>query len=47
MTGGHWFWDEKQNNVSELVADAHLESASGFFLLSSKFLWSQGFLRCP
>ena len=47
MTGGHWFWDEKQNNVSELVAAAHLESASGFFLLSSKFLWRQGFLRCP
>ena len=47
MTGGQWFWDAKQNNVSKLVRAAHLESASGFFLLSSKYLWRQGFVRCP
>jgi hypothetical protein len=47
IIGGQWFWDERKLNITTLVKDADLRPAASFFLLSSKFLWRQGFVRCP
>ena len=47
MIGGHWNDNLKTMNVSELVHKAGIPAAASYFLLSSKFLWRQGFLRCP
>lgn len=42
MVGGHWFYDKE--TWGELTSQ--LEFADAFLLLS-KFLWRQGYVRCP
>ena len=45
MLGGHWFYDGAGYDVAGIGANYSMITSS--FLLSSKYLWRQGFLRCP
>ena len=47
MIGGQWYFNEKHANLTTLITASRLNQAAGFFLLSSKFLWRQGYVRCP
>jgi hypothetical protein len=46
MIGGQWAFDTHLN-VSTGLAEMGLTQISTAFLLSSKFLWRQGYVRCP
>ena len=47
MIGGQWYFNSRHANLTTLITAARLNQAAGFFLLSSKFLWRQGYVRCP
>jgi len=48
MIGGHWFYDDHSYNISKgLAATSSGSQLSDGFLLASKFLWRQGYIRCP
>ena len=47
IIGGQWDFDSSRFNLTMLDEESGMPEASGFFLLSSKFLWRQGFVRCP
>ena len=47
IIGGQWDFDDRRFNMTALDGASGMPEASGFFLLSSKFLWRQGFVRCP
>lgn len=44
MVGGHWSWN-KEYDISAMSSNYSTLSSS--FLLSSKYLWRQGIIRCP
>lgn len=44
MVGGHWSWN-KEYDISEMSSNYSTLSSS--FLLSSKYMWRQGYVRCP
>jgi len=50
MIGGMWFFEDNRYNISQGLID-YLGSSgkqlSDGFLLASKFLWRQGYVRCP
>ena len=45
MLGGHWFYDSADYDIAGIGANYSMITSS--FLLSSKYLWRQGFVRCP
>jgi len=46
MIGGQWGYDTAYN-VSKAVDSVDLTQMSDAFLLGAKYLWRQGYLRCP
>merc|ERR1711998_442935 len=47
MIGGQWDYESSSYNVSAAVHAIDLKQMADSFLLASKYLWRQGFLRCP
>mmetsp|Transcript_73800 Transcript_73800/g.210475 ORF Transcript_73800/g.210475 Transcript_73800/m.210475 type:complete len:697 (-) Transcript_73800:230-2320(-) len=47
MIGGQWDFADASFNMSHAVSAESAKQMSDVFLLASKYLWRQGYLRCP